>query len=91
MCPELIAPYRPALTPPTLSPAALTTPSCCLHLHQSGQSCWAGSRGVSTLSSVNGMLAKATKRLHHPQRVVIPQDQPLGTRKVNTFICPSHR
>lgn len=88
MCPVLIAPHRPALTPLTLSPAALTTPSCCLHLHQGGQSCWAGSRGVSALSSVSGVLAE---HLHHPRRVIIPQDQPLGTRKVNMFICPSHR
>lgn len=89
MWPVLIAPHRPALTPPTLSPAALTTPSCCLH--QSGQSCWAGSRGVSTLSSVTRRLAKATEYLSHPQRLIIPQDQPQGTRKVNMFICPSHR
>lgn len=74
--------------PPSWSPAALTTPSCCLHLHQSGQSCWA-QRRPSALSSVTRMLAKAIEHLHHPPGVISPHEQPLGTRKVGMLNNPS--
>lgn len=75
-------------SPPTWSPAALTTPSCCLHLHQSGQSCWA-QRGPSALSSSTRMLAKAIEHLHHPPGVISPHEQLLGTRKMSMLNNPS--
>lgn len=78
VCPVLNAPHRPALTPPHLV-------TCCLvnsFLLPAPPPEWSELLGWEegvcppALSSVTGMLAKATEHLHHPRRVISPQDQP---------------